>query len=142
MMFGRSEEASASSSASSWAAASAPEQPVTSKAAEHARITRSIRPTRDSPPPLVGAAPALPESLFNLMFCTLLSTPPGLAIMISSICILFKDLPFLAGLPAYEVQRETLATSYSKRGTVRHAHPPKQPRREPPSHPLQCATLL
>src|SRR5919112_4628348 len=50
-----------------------PEQPATSKAAEHARITRSILPARDSPPPLVGVAPTLPESLFNAMFCT----PPG-----------------------------------------------------------------
>src|SRR5918994_4682574 len=70
MTFGRSEEAFASPSASSWAPSSAPEQPVTSKAAEHATITRSMLPTRDSPPRLVGAAPALPEGLFNPMFCT------------------------------------------------------------------------
>src|SRR5919112_6338080 len=142
MMFGRSEEASASSSASSWAASSAPEQPVTSKADKHARITRSILPTRYSPPPLVGAAPALPESLFNPRFRLLLGTPPGLAIMISTIGILCKDLPFLAGLPAYEVQLGTLATTYPKRGTARHALPLVQPRREPPSPPLQCARLL
>src|SRR5215204_639956 len=71
MILGRSKEDSASSS-SSWAASPVPEQPATSKAAEHARITRSILPARDAPP-LVGVAPALPESLFNPMFCT----PPG-----------------------------------------------------------------
>src|SRR5918995_2393041 len=106
MMFGRSEEDSASSfAASSWAASPGPEQPATSKAAEHARITRSILPARDSPPPLVGVAPALPESLFNPM-----------------LCILFKDLSFLAGSPAYVLQRGTSAKARSKRGMPRYAH--------------------
>src|ERR671910_3859289 len=38
-----------------------PEQPARSKAAEHARITSSILPDKDSPP-LIGVTPALPEA--------------------------------------------------------------------------------
>src|SRR5215203_1593051 len=43
------------------------EQPATSKAAVHARITRSNLPAKDSPPPLVGTPPALPESQAELI---------------------------------------------------------------------------
>jgi hypothetical protein len=57
--------------------------------------------------------------------------------------ILFKDLPFLAGLPAYEVQRKTLAKSpFSKRGprALYGAATARTARR--PSHLLQYPTLL
>src|ERR687890_579231 len=123
MMFGRSDEASASSSASSWAASPAPKQPVTSKAAEHATITRSILPTRDSPPPpLVGAAPALPESLFNPMFCA----SPGYFSRFGHHAqrhrYPLQGSPFPGGAAsAYEGQRGTLAKGRSKRGMARHA---------------------
>src|SRR5215212_3186542 len=69
IMLGRSVAGSAPSS--SWdvldAEVSDPEQPATSKAAVHARITRSILPAKDSPPPLVGTPPALPESQAELI---------------------------------------------------------------------------
>src|SRR5215212_10501038 len=73
------------------------EQPARSKAAEHARITRSILPTRDSQPPPPRWRGARSTRKLNQPHP---GTPPGLAIMISAIGILFKDLPFLAGLPA------------------------------------------
>src|SRR5919112_4569087 len=76
-MLGRSVAGSAPSSSSSWdvsdaevsdAEISDPEQPpATSKAAVHARITRSFLPAKDSPPPLVGTPPALPESHAELI---------------------------------------------------------------------------
>src|ERR671921_2846184 len=122
MMFGRSDEASASSSASSWAASPAPKQPVTSKAAEHATITRSALLAKDSQPLLVGAALALPESLFNPMFCA----SPGYFSRFGHHAqrhrYPLQGSPFPGGAAsAYEVQRGTLAKGRSKRGMARHA---------------------
>src|SRR5215217_4231292 len=72
IMLGRSAGGSASSS---WGAPDAevldPEQPATSKAAEHARITRSILLAKDPLPLLVRQAPALPEGLTNLILALL-----------------------------------------------------------------------
>jgi len=57
--------------------------------------------------------------------------------------ILFKDLPFLAGLPAYEVQRKTVAKSpFSKRGTHARSGAATARTARRSLHLLQYPTLL
>src|SRR5918997_528888 len=87
-----------------------PEPSARSKAAEHAAITRSALLTKDPQPLLIGAAPTLPESLSNPMFCILFkgSPLPGRAASVLSAMRNVGKSP-------------CLAKARSKRGTPRHA---------------------
>src|SRR5919112_1074580 len=136
MMFGRSEGAFATSPF--WAASPDPEQPTTSKAAEHTRITRSILPATDSLPPLVGRAPALPASLFNPTFC--IPSYQHYQRHHDQNRYPLQGSPFPGRTTGVRGAAQYAGKGRFKRGT--HALSLMQPRHEAPSHLLQCATLL
>src|SRR5918994_7458406 len=84
-----------------------PELPARSKAAEHAKITRSALLAKDSQPLLIGAAPTLPESLSNPMFCILFkgSPLPGRAISVRSATRNVGKKPVLNEARAFSLAR-------------------------------------
>src|SRR5215204_5998491 len=136
MMFGRSEGAFATSPF--WAASPDPEQPATSKAAEHTRITRSILPATDSLPPLVGAG----RPLYPQAYLTPRSVPSYQHYQRHHDQNRYplQGSPFPGRATGVRGAAQYAGKGRFKRGT--HALSLMQPRHEPPSHLLQCATLL